>query len=89
MPGYEEKVEVSASVVQRGSVEVQAAEPLQNCMDFTKKKVKTTADAEGIFDHYTRHKLWSCVTLHVVLPISDFISSSVIFLLGLHAELLT
>jgi hypothetical protein len=31
MPGYEEKAEASAAVVQRGSGEVQAEVPLQDC----------------------------------------------------------
>jgi hypothetical protein len=46
MPGYLEKVEVSAAVVQRGSVGIQAAEPLQVCEALKIKAVKTVAEAE-------------------------------------------
>ena len=44
MPGYEEKAEASAAVVQRGSGEVQAEVSLQDCSGLRINTVKSATE---------------------------------------------
>ena len=55
MPGKAENIEVSAAVVQRGSVEAQADEPLQDWEQLHKRSVQIGKVFEETLANHTPH----------------------------------